>query len=72
MSRVAYINAHLLDPASGLDTLGTLLSESEFVKDFGPELFKDGVPEGVNVVDCQGFYLIPGLVDMRVQLREPG
>lgn len=72
MSRVAYINAQLLDPASGLDSPGSLLCDSELVIDFGPELFKDGVPEGINVIDCQGFHLVPGLVDMRVQLREPG
>jgi len=72
MSRVAYVNARLLDPASGLDSPGTLLCDGELVSDFGPELFKDGVPEGTNVVDCEGFCLMPGLVDMRVQLREPG
>jgi dihydroorotase len=72
MSRVAYVNARLLDPASGLDSPGTLLCDGELVSDFGPELFKDGVPEGTNVVDCKGFCLMPGLVDMRVQLREPG
>ena len=72
MSRIAYINARLLDPASGLDSPGALLCDGELVKDFGPELFKDGVPEGVKVIDCYGFCLVPGLVDMRVQLREPG
>ena len=72
MSRVAYINARLLDPASGLDSPGALLSDGELVIDFGPELFKTGVPDGATVIDCQGFCLMPGLVDMRVQLREPG
>jgi dihydroorotase len=72
MSRVAYVNARLLDPASGLDSSGALLCDGELINDFGPELFKDGVPEGINVVDCEGFCLMPGLVDMRVQLREPG
>jgi dihydroorotase len=72
MSCVAYVNARLLDPASGLDSPGTLLCDGELVSDFGPELFKDGVPEGINVIDCEGFCLMPGLVDMRVQLREPG
>ena len=72
MSRVAYVNARLLDPASGLDSPGDLLSDGELVSDFGPELFKAGVPDGATVIDCQGFCLMPGLVDMRVQLREPG
>ena len=72
MSRNAYINARLLDPASGLDSLGALLSDGESISDLGPRLFKDAVPDGINVIDCQGFCLMPGLVDMRVQLREPG
>ena len=72
MSRVAYINARLLDPASGLDSHGTLLCDDKLIVDFGPELFKDEVPDGITVVDCKGFCLMPGLVDMRVQLREPG
>jgi len=70
--RVAYVNAHLLDPATGLDGRGALLTEGETIADFGPRLFTDGVPEGVQRVDCGGACLAPGLVDMRVQLREPG
>jgi len=72
MSRVAYINARLLDPASGLDSPGALLSDGETISDFGPDLFKDGVPDGVTSIDCQGHCLMPGLVDIRVQLLEPG
>lgn len=72
MSRTAYINARLLDPTSGLDSSGALLTEGEDISDFGPDLFKDGVPEGITTIDCQGHCLMPGLVDMRVQLREPG
>lgn len=70
--RVAYVNARLLDPALDLDVPGGVLTESEIIADFGPSLFVDGPPEGVEVVDCQGHCLCPGLVDTRVQLREPG
>ena len=68
----AYVNAHLLDPASGLDQAGALLTDGERIADLGPNLFGDGVPDGVAVVDCEGHYLCPGLVDMHVHLREPG
>lgn len=71
-SRVAFINARLLDPASGLDCRGALLTDGEVIADFGPALFADGVPEGIEVLDCDGLCLAPGLVDIRVQLREPG
>ncbi|HLO75956.1 MAG TPA: dihydroorotase [Magnetospirillum sp.] len=69
---VAYVNARLLDPATGLDTRGALLTNGEAIADVGPGLFQGGVPAGITVVDCQGLCLAPGLVDMRVQLREPG
>lgn len=74
--KVAYVNAHLLDPATGLDELGALLTERETIADLGPGLFLDGkswsAPEGVDVVDCGGAYLSPGFVDIRVQTGEPG
>ena len=70
--RVAYVNARLLDPATGLDQHGGLLSEGELIADFGPHLDRAAMPSDAEIVDCQGFYLCPGLVDIRVQLREPG
>ena len=70
--RIAYINARLLDPESGLDALGALLTEGAQIADLGPRLFADGVPQGIETVDCGGHCLSPGLVDMHVHLREPG
>jgi dihydroorotase len=70
--RVAYVNARLLDPASGLDAAGGLLTEGEHIVHLAPGLFADGAPVGARVVDCGGACLAPGLVDMRTQLREPG
>ncbi len=70
--RIAYINARLLDPESGLDAPGALLTEGAHIADLGQGLFADGVPEGIETVDCGGHCLSPGLVDMHVHLREPG
>ncbi|MEQ8195753.1 MAG: dihydroorotase [Rhodospirillales bacterium] len=70
--RTAFVNARLLDPASKLDAPGAVLCEGELIADFGPDLFADGVPDGIETVDCAGLCLCPGLVDIRVQLREPG
>ncbi|WP_374447264.1 dihydroorotase [Stella sp.] len=72
MSRLALVNARLLDPAGGRDHPGGLLAVDGRIADLGPALFADGVPEGIETVDCHGLALIPGLVDMRAQLREPG
>ena len=71
-SRVAYLNARLLDPATGLDEPGAILIEGSKIADFGRDLFKDGAPSVSKVVDCQGLCLSPGLIDSRVHMREPG
>ncbi len=68
----AYVNARLLDPDSGLDTRGALLVVEGQIADLGPHLFGQGVPSGMAVVDCGGHCLAPGLIDLRVNLREPG
>jgi dihydroorotase len=79
--RVAYVNARLLDPASGLDAPGGLLTEDDRIVDIGPGRYVAGLlpqgppadaPADAEVVDCQGFCLAPGLVDMRVKIGEPG
>lgn len=70
--RTAYVNARLIDPASGLDAPGGLLAEDGRIADFGAGLFADAPPSGAEIVDCGGLCLAPGLVDARVQLREPG
>lgn len=70
--KVAYVNARLLDPAAKLDSRGGLLTDGELITACGPDLFKDGAPDDAQIVDCGGACLAPGLVDMRVQLREPG
>ncbi|MSP83702.1 MAG: dihydroorotase [Alphaproteobacteria bacterium] len=70
--RVAYVNARLFDPESGRDEGGALLTDGRQIVDLGPRLFNEGVPEGTEVVDCGGFLLAPGLVDMHVHFREPG
>ena len=69
---IAFVNARLLDPASGLDAPGGLLVDGTKIADFGPGLFAEGAPDGVAAIDCRGCCLAPGLVDIRVQLREPG
>ncbi len=70
--RTAFLNARLIDPGSGLDEPGQLLAEAGAIADFGPRLFNDGLPDGCIEIDCQGHCLMPGLVDMRVELGEPG
>lgn len=71
-SRVAYLNARLLDPASGLDAPGGLLTEDGVIADLGPELTGADLADDIKTVDCGGRVLCPGLIDMRVFCGEPG
>jgi len=66
--RTLFRNARLLDPASNLDRAGDLLVEDGRIAEIG------SVRAGrdAEVIDCAGACLTPGLVDMRVELREPG
>jgi dihydroorotase len=67
-SATLFRNARLLDPASGRDAPGSLLVVDGRIA----ALDAGEAPSGATVVDCAGNCLAPGLVDMRVQLREPG
>lgn len=74
--KVAYINARVVDPASGLDapasTKGGILTDGTRIMAIGPDIFATGTPAGTDIVDCEGAVLSPGLVDMRVDFCEPG
>ncbi|WP_029014146.1 dihydroorotase [Niveispirillum irakense] len=70
--RTAFLNARLIDPATGMDAVGDLLVEGSRIADFGPGLLANGAPEGAERVDCAGLTLSPGLVDLRAAVGEPG
>ncbi len=66
-------NAHLLDPANGVDETGSVLvDEAGKIAAIGRDVVVDPIQQDIAAVDCQGQLLIPGLVDMRVYSREPG
>ncbi|MDA0368427.1 MAG: dihydroorotase [Proteobacteria bacterium] len=69
--RIAYINARLLDPATGTDGPGDVLTIGDEIADVGA-LFGGGLPDGSIVIDCGGHCLAPGLIDMMATLGEPG
>ncbi|MEQ8733874.1 MAG: dihydroorotase [Rhodospirillaceae bacterium] len=70
--KIAYIDARILDPATGLDIVGDLLTIGEDIADFGENLFGSAPPSDATIINAKGLCLAPGLVDMRVQVREPG
>lgn len=64
-----FVNARLIDPATDLDAAGSLLVQGGLIVDHGAAI---GRPDGVAVRDCAGACLVPGFVDMRASLGEPG
>ncbi|MBT6096365.1 MAG: dihydroorotase [Rhodospirillaceae bacterium] len=68
----AYVNARLLDPASGLDAPGGVLTDGERIVAAQAGLFSDGTPADAEVIDCAGACIAPGLVDIRMHTGEPG
>ncbi|MEK9671993.1 MAG: dihydroorotase [Rhodospirillaceae bacterium] len=76
LGRIAYVNARLLDPASGTDApaskAGGVLTDGEAIADWGPDIFKGGEPKDATIIDCGGACIGPGLVDIRAHLGEPG
>lgn len=61
-------NAHVVDPSVELDGIVDVLIDGERIARVGENL--DAAD--AEVVDLSGKYLVPGLVDMHVHLREPG
>ena len=69
--RSAYVNARLFDPSTKLDQPGGLLVEKGVIIEVGAKV-TSVQPDDVNVIDCGGHMLIPGLIDMQVFAGEPG
>jgi dihydroorotase len=71
MSRILLRGGRLIDPARTIDELrDVLIAEGEVEAIDSPGRL--GVPEGATVVDATGCWVVPGLVDPHVHLRDPG
>lgn len=62
-------NGRLIDPSQKIDKVTDLFIENHKVVAIGeaPEGFEDS-----DVVDASGYWVLPGMVDLAVSLREPG
>ena len=59
----------VIDPSQKMDDTLDVLVENGIVKEVGTGL---AAPAGVDMVDATGKYVVPGLIDMHVHLRDPG
>ncbi|QEO16570.1 dihydroorotase [Acetobacter vaccinii] len=71
MTTLLFDNVRLVDPLSGLDQPGRLLVREGRIAGIDTPA-GESVPEGATVVNGNGAVLCPGLVDMRVEIGEPG
>ncbi len=66
-STIILQNGRLLDPVSGVDASGDLWLQDGVIVPA-----QEHIPENSLVFDLQGKWIVPGLIDMHVHLREPG
>ena len=67
MSTFLIKNANIVN--EGKTLLGDVLVEGEFIKEIASSI---QVSDGIKVIDAEGKYLIPGMIDDQVHFREPG
>jgi len=72
MSKTVFHNARILDPSRGMDERGSVLVEDGKIAASGASALNQGAPEGAHVIDCAGKAIVPGLIDGRVFIGEPG
>ena len=72
MSITVFERARIVDPSRGLDEVGTVVVENGKIAAAGKDALNQGVPDGAEVVDASGKLIVPGLVDARVFIGEPG
>ncbi|MEI7816475.1 MAG: dihydroorotase [Desulfuromonadales bacterium] len=62
-------NGRLIDPGQKIDDTLDILVQNGLIKEIGKGL---AAPAGAETVDASGTYVVPGLIDMHVHLRDPG
>lgn len=72
MSVTVFQNGRIVDPSRGIDEIGTVIVEGATVRAAGASALNQGAPEGAAVIDCAGRAIMPGLIDARVHVGEPG
>lgn len=65
-------HARLVDPQAGTEHLGAVLIRDGRIAEVASKPYREGEFDSGVYHDLQGAYLIPGLVDMRAFIGEPG
>ena len=68
----AFVNARVLDPASGRLESGGVFVDEGVIVEFGAGVTQANVGARTHIIDCGGDVVSPGLIDMRAFVGEPG
>jgi len=73
MKKQYFLNANIIDPKNSIEEIGGLIvNEEGKIEAIGKKVNKNNIPSREKYIDLNGKYIIPGLVDMRVFVGEPG
>ena len=73
MKEKIFINARIIDPSQKIDETGSLILDKKGkVKAIGKKVKKSDAESSAEVFDIKGNVLIPGIVDMKAFVGEPG
>ena len=73
MKEKYFTNARIIDPSQDLDEIGGLIVDSQGkIKAVGKSVKKGNLPSKMERIDLKGKVLIPGIIDMKVFIGEPG
>ena len=73
MKEKIFINARIIDPSQKMDEKGSLIiNDKGKVKAIGKNVKKKDANPNAETIDVKGNILIPGLVDMKASVGEPG
>lgn len=61
-------NGRVVDPSQGIDETLDILIEDGYIKKISEKILE----KDAEVLDCAGFVVCPGFIDMHSHLREPG
>ena len=73
MKEKYFINGRIIDPSQNLDEVGGLIVDDKGkIKAIGKSINKGSIPAKTEKIDLKGKVLIPGIIDMKVFIGEPG
>ena len=73
MKKKYFLNANIIDPHNSIDEVGGLIiDENGLIEAVGKKVNTNNIPSREKYIDLKGKHLIPGIVDMRVFVGEPG